>query len=136
MIPFKLYVYAAIAALFLVSNLATGIWQHHEGTLAGNAALMHYKASQSLAVAEAAGAAQLAQQQADAGELAQQKAALLAAQVAVAQREAVMAEQAKRVQALEASLHAIPSTDKAAATWLGPLPPSIQQALNPPAGDP
>lgn len=133
MIPFP---YRILAGVVLLIGCALGgyFYGHHEGSLAGTAALAQYKAAQAQANAAAWNAGQEAQQQADAEQLAQQRQALADAQAAATAREAIVTAQAARVRSLESSLHAIPSTDKAAATWLGPLPPSIQQALNAPGG--
>lgn len=121
--------------LLLIGCTAGGyFYGHHEGTLAGAASLAQYKAVQAQANATAWNAGQQAQQQADAAQLAQQQKALADAQTAATAREAVVTAQAAKVQSLESALQAIPSTDKAAATWLGPLPPSIQKALNAPGG--
>ena len=133
MIPLPYRILAGVV-LLLACLVGGYFYGHHEGTLAGTAALAQYKAAQAQANAAAWDAGQQAQQRADAAQLAQQRQALADAQAAAATREAVVTAQATRVQSLEAALRAIPSTDKAAATWLGPLPPSIQQALNAPGG--
>jgi hypothetical protein len=121
----------------LLSCLIGGfLYGHHVGSLAGDEALANYQAAQSQAIAQASKAAQQAQAQADAATLAQQQKALADAQTAATAREAVVTAQAARVQSLQSALHAIPSSDQAATTWLGPLPTSIQQALNAPGDTP
>lgn len=133
MIPFPYRILAGVL-LLLACLLGGYFYGHHEGTRAGAAALAQYKTAQAQANAAAWNAGQQAQQQADVAQLAQQQKALADAQAAATAREAVVTAQATKMQSLETALHAIPSTDKAAATWLGPLPPSIQQALNAPGG--
>lgn len=133
MIPFPYRIFAGV--VLLLACLFVGyFYGHHEGSLAGTAALAQYKAAQAQANAAAWNAGQEAQQQADAEQLAQQRQALADAQAAATAREAIVTAQAARVRSLESSLHAIPPTDQAATTWLGPLPPSIQRALNAPGG--
>lgn len=133
MTPFLSRILAGIV-LLISCTFAGFFYGHHEGTQSGAAALAQYKTAQAQANAAAWNAGQQAQQQADAAQLTQQQKALDDAQAAATAREAVVTAQATKMQSLEAELHAIPSTDKAAATWLGPLPPSIQQALNAPGG--
>lgn len=133
MIPFPYRILAGVV-LLLACLLGGYFYGHHEGTRAGVAALAQYKSAQAQANAAAWNAGQQEQQQADTAQLAQQQKALADAQAAATAREAVVTAQAAKVQSLEAALRAIPSTDKAAATWMGPLPPSIQQALNAPGG--
>ena len=133
MIPLPYRILAGVA-LLLACLFGGYFYGHHEGTRAGAAALAQYKTAQAQANAAAWNAGQQEQQQADAAQLAQQQKALADAQAAAMAREAIVTAQAAKMQSLEAALHAIPSTDKAAATWLGPLPPSIQQALNAPGG--
>lgn len=124
----------AVIFLLIACSISSYFYGHHEGSRAGAATLAQYKAAQAQANADAWNAGQQAQQQADAAQLARQQKALADAQAAATAREAVVTAQAAKVQSLEAGLRAIPSTDKNAATWLGPLPPSIQQALNAPGG--
>jgi Skp family chaperone for outer membrane proteins len=121
-----------LAALLLLFACLLGgyLYGHHEGAQAGAAALAQYKATQAQAITRASTAAQQAQAQADAAQLIQAQDAATAAQEAASQREALVQAQTKQVIALQQKLHAIPSSDTAAATWLGPLPTSIQQALN------
>jgi disulfide bond formation protein DsbB len=126
---------AGIVAL-IACILGGYMYGHHEGTLAGAATLSQYKTAQAQANAAAWNAGQQAQQQADAATLAQQQKALADAQSAATAREAVVTAQAARVQSLQSALRAIPSTDQSAVTWLGPLPVSIQQALNVPGDVP
>lgn len=131
MIPQTFLLKIAAAIALLLGCLVGGyIYGHHQGSLAGATALAGYKAAQAQAIAQASSAAQQAQAQADAATLAQQRAALAAAQAATRERQAVVDAQAAKVRTLQQALSAIPSSDKAASTWLGPLPPSIQQALN------
>lgn len=124
----------AAVGLLLACLVGGFLYGHHVGAQAGASALNRYKAAQAQAVTQATQAAQHAQASADAQTLAEAHAALAAAQAAAEQRQAVVNAQAAKVQSLEVALRAIPSSDKAAATWLGPLPPSIRQALNPPEG--
>lgn len=117
--------------LLLVGCLLGGyFYGHHVGAQAGATALAQYRAAQAQAVTQAANAAQQAQAQADAALLIQEQDALTAAQHAATQREAIVTAQAEQVRTLQQKLHAIPSSDAAATTWLGPLPSSIQKALN------
>jgi multidrug resistance efflux pump len=122
--------------LLIACTLGGYMYGHHEGTLAGAATLSQYKTAQAQAIAQATTAAQQAQAQADAATLAQQQKALADAQSAATAREAVVTAQAARVQSLQSTLRAIPPSDQSAVTWLGPLPVSIQQALNVPGDVP
>lgn len=131
--PFLTRLLAGIL-LLIACTLGGFFYGHHEGSRAGAAELAQYKAAQIQANAAARNAGQQAQQQADAEQLAQQRQALADAQAATTARQAVVTAQAAKVQSLETALHAIPPTDQAATTWLGPLPPSIQRALNAPGG--
>ena len=121
--------------LLLTAALLIGyFYGHHEGALAGQATLAEYQRTEAQAIAHAENAAQEAQAQADAAIIMQQQRALDDAQTAAAQRAVIVSAQDAKLQSLQAQLHAIPSTDKAAATWLGALPSSIQKALNAPGG--
>jgi hypothetical protein len=123
-------------ALLLICLVGGFFYGHHVGSQAGVEALAQYKAAQAQAIAQASTAAQQVQAQADAATLAQQQKALADARSAATAREAVVAAQAARVQSLQSALRAIPSSDQAATAWLGPLPTSIQQALNAPGESP
>lgn len=103
---------------------------NHVGHLSGAASLSACKAARADSIADATKAAQLAQARADAATMAQQQAALTDAAHALAAREATLAAQRAKLADLTARLRLIPSSDKAAATWLGPLPLSIKRALN------
>lgn len=127
----RLIASAALLAFCFIGGYTYG---HHQGALAGNAKVSALEAAQADANAQAANAAQAAQAQADAAMLTQQAAALADAKAALAARDATVAAQARKLRALNARLKAIPSTDKAAATWLGPLPSSVRHALNPASG--
>lgn len=134
MIPYR-YRLIAIVSLLLVCLFGGYAWGRHEGSLHGEAALAQYKASQSQAFATAAAIAQQDQAKADAQTIANQRKALQDAQQATQQREAVIAAQDAKLKSMQATLHAISPSDKAAAAWLGPLPPSIRQALNSTTGN-